>query len=140
MLTIKDKLPITDQDFQYFKDEWMKTVTPKPFEKHIEISKEKLEWLKRNLDNPNYEDDVHDEQPSYKFSLYQDIITVSFRKVVYRYMGRGTEGPSLTFVKMRQSFKDHDTYHPYNKNTVYDSEVFFMENCKHLQNRLEGVK
>jgi len=136
MLDIKDKLPITDQDFQYFKDEWMKIVTPKPFEKKGEISKYKLDWMRHSLEP----DDLDDEQPSYKFNLYQDIITVSFRKVVYRYMGRGTEGPSLTFVKMRQSFKDHDTYHCYNKNIVFDSEVFFMENCIHLQNRLEGVK
>jgi hypothetical protein len=53
-----------------------------------------------------------------------------------------TSGTSTGFdyVKMKQSFKDHPTYHSYNRNIVFDDELFFMENCKHNQKRLEGVK
>ncbi|KKQ06077.1 MAG: hypothetical protein US15_C0020G0011 [Candidatus Moranbacteria bacterium GW2011_GWF1_36_4] len=136
MLDIKNKLPITEVDFQSFKDEWMKSVTPKPFEKHGEISHYKIEWMREYL----VPDDVDDEQPSYKFNLNKDIISVHFQKIVYRYMGRATSGPSYDFVKMRQSWKDYDTYHCYNQNIVLDTELFFMDNCKNYQNRLEGVK
>ena len=79
-------------------------------------------------------------QPSYKFNLNKDIISLHFQKIVYRYMGRATSGPSYDFVKMRQSWKDYDTYHCYNQNIVFDTELFFMDNCKNYQNCLEGVK
>lgn len=143
MLDIKDKLSITEQDFQYFKDEWIKTVPPKPFDKKIEISKDKLEWMRRSiLESNNSNFDFEDEHPVYKFNLYEDTITVCFWRIVYTLDGWSchSTGPSLEFVKIRQSFKDHDTYHCYNQNTVYDVELFFMNNLEHYQKNLEGVK
>ena len=138
MLDIKDKLPITEQDLQYFKDEWMKTVTPPII---VSPSPAKLEWIETLPDN--LKNDLlnnNDEVPSYQFNLYENIITAHYQRIVYESNTRSTAGSSFDYVKMQQSFKDHPTYHCYNRNIVFDNELFFMENCKHDQKRLEGVK
>lgn len=82
------------------------------------------QWFK------NADDKTITKKNLYRFNLRNDIIAVTFL----------TTGKKLYYVKMKQSFKDYPTYHSYNQNIVFDTELFFMENCKITQKKLEGRK
>ena len=114
MLYIKDKLPITEQDLQYFIGKWFQYAT----------------------------DETMSKKNQYRFRLVNDIIFVEFVTTHTYDGGMSTEYNQQNFVKMKQSFKEYPTYHLFypNRQIVLDSELFFMENCKNLQKKLEGVK
>ena len=113
MLYIKDKLPITEQDLQYFIGKWFQ----------------------------HSDDETMKQKDRYHFTVNDNILSVTF-STIHHYEDGTTSGTStgFDFVKMKQSFKEYPTYHSYNQNIVFDSELFFMENCKNLQKKLEGVK
>lgn len=110
MIKFEDKLPITEQDLQYFKDEWFNRV------------------------------DSEEEKERYNFRFDNDIIKVTFATIYHREDGT-VSGSSrgLDFVKIKHPWADYVSYHCYskNKNLVYDSELFFMNNCKITQQNLK---
>ena len=113
MLDIKDKLPITEQDLQYFIGKWYQ----------------------------NSDDETIKEKERYHFRVKDDILFVTFATKHIKDDGCcSVSATGLDFVKMKQSFKEHPTYHCYNQNIVFDGELFFMDNCKNTQKQLEGVK
>lgn len=116
MLYINDKLPVTQQDLQYFIGKWFQ----------------------------HSDDETIKQKERYHFTVKDDIISVTFSTTHY-YEDGTTKSVSATgydFVKIQQSFKEYPTYHLFypNRQIVLDSEVFFMNNCKNLQKQLEGVK
>ncbi len=112
MLDIKNKLPIKEQDLQYFIGKWFQ----------------------------HSDDETISKKERYHFSVKDNIISVTFATTHYHKDGTTSVSTTgLDYVKMKQSFKNHPTYHRYNQNIVFDGELFFMENCKHDQKRLEGV-
>jgi len=112
MLDIKNKLPIKEQDLQYFIGKWFQ----------------------------HSDDETISKKERYHFSVKDNIISVTFATTHYYKDGTtSVSATGLDYVKMKQSFKNHPTYHSYNQNIVFDGELFFMENCKNDQKRLEGV-
>ncbi|MEA5023916.1 hypothetical protein SDC9_15164 [bioreactor metagenome] len=113
MIKFEDKLHITEQDLEYFKTEWLNRV------------------------------DSVEEKERYRFHLDNDIIKVLFLTTHHHEDGtKSTSSTGLNFVKIKHSWADYISYHCYDsrRNLVFDSELFFMDNCKITQHNLKGGK
>lgn len=111
MIKFEDKLPIVEQDLEYFKTEWLNRV------------------------------DSEEDIERYRFHLDNDIIKVLFLTIHHYEDGtKSTSATGLNFVKIKHPWADYISYHCYDsrRGLVFDSELFFMDNCKITQQNLKG--
>ena len=116
MLYIKDKLPITEQDLQYFIGKWFQYAT----------------------------DETMSKKNHYRFRVVDNILFVEFVTTHTYDGGMTTEFNQRRFVKMQTPMEKQPTYHSFcpNRQIVLDGCIFLQNAvyCQHLQKQLEGVK